>query len=69
MIPLIHFQGQFHAMRERHNMMKKVYPDQDNASGIPYAGLTNARPETLDIAKRLEREKAAMPKSIQRIMD
>ena len=69
LIPLIHFQGQFNVIRERHEMMKKVYPDVENAHGVPYAGLTNARPETLDIAKRLEREKAAMPKSIQRIMD
>ena len=68
MIPLIHFQGQFNAMIERHRMMKKAYPDQANASGVPYAGLTNARPETLEIGKRLEREKAAMPKSVQKFM-
>ncbi|MCD6213267.1 MAG: sulfatase-like hydrolase/transferase [Sulfurovum sp.] len=66
MIPLIHFQGQFHAMQVRHNMMKKVYPDQDNASGVPYAGLTNSRPETLEIGKRIEREKAAMPESVRK---
>ena len=55
-------------MRVRHEMMKKVYPDQDNASGVPYTGLTNARPETLDIAKRLEREKAAMPEKVRKYM-
>lgn len=65
MIPMIHFQGQFTAMRERHEMFKKKYPDVENGRGIPYTGLTNARPETLDIVKRLEREKAAMPKSVQ----
>ncbi|NOR56454.1 MAG: sulfatase-like hydrolase/transferase [Sulfurovum sp.] len=69
LVPLIHFSGQFHAMKERHEMMKKVYPDKDNAHGIPYTGLSNPRSETLDIVKRLEREKAAMPKSIQKIMD
>jgi arylsulfatase len=69
MIPLIHFQGQFTAMRERHELMKKAYPDQDNAHGIPYTGLSNARPETLEIVKRLEREKAAMPKSVQKYMN
>ena len=68
LIPLIHFQGQFNAMRERHNMMKKVYPDQENGHGVPYAGLTNARPETLEIGKRLEREKAAMPESVRKYM-
>lgn len=69
LVPMIHFQGQFTAMRERHELMKKVYPDQENAHGIPYTGLSNARPETLEIVKRLKREKAAMPKSIQKIMD
>ena len=68
MIPMIHFQGQFTAMRERHEMFKKKYPDTDNAHGIPYTGLSNARPETLDIAKRLEREKAAMPSSVREYM-
>jgi arylsulfatase len=69
LVPLIHFSGQFKAMRDRHELMKKVYPDQENAHGIPYTGLSNTRPETLAIVKRLEREKAAMPKSIQKIMD
>ena len=69
MVPMIHFQGQFTAMRERHELMKKAYPDQENAHGIPYAGLSNARPETLEIAKRLEREKAAMPESVQKLMN
>ena len=69
MIPMIHFQGQFTAMRERHEMFKKKYPDADNAHGIPYTGLSNARPETLDIEKRLEREKAAMPASVREYME
>ena len=50
-------------------MFKKAYPDQENAHGIPYTGLSNARPETLEIVKRLEREKAAMPKSVQKYMN
>ncbi|NRB41423.1 MAG: sulfatase-like hydrolase/transferase [Pseudomonadales bacterium] len=69
MIPMIHFQGQFTAMRERHEAFKKKYPDVENAHGIPYTGLSNARPETLDIAKRLEREKAAMPKSVRKYIN
>ena len=69
MVPLIHFEGQFAAMRERHELFKKAYPDQENAHGIPYTGLSNARPETLAIVKRLEREKAAMPASVRKYMD
>ena len=68
LVPMIHFQGQFTAMRERHELMKKAYPDKENAHGIPYTGLSNARPETLEIVKRLEREKAAMPSSVRKYM-
>ncbi|MEH6571152.1 MAG: sulfatase-like hydrolase/transferase, partial [Halioglobus sp.] len=68
MIPMIHFQGQFTAMRERHELFKEVYPDSENAHGIPYTGLSNARPETVDITNRLKREKAAMPSSVRKIM-
>jgi arylsulfatase len=69
LVPLIHFLGQFNAMRERHELMKKAYPDMSNAHGIPYTGLSNARPETLEITKRLEREKAAMPASVRKYMN
>ncbi|MEH6581646.1 MAG: sulfatase-like hydrolase/transferase [Halioglobus sp.] len=67
-VPMLHFQGQFATMRERHEMMKKAYPDAPNAHGIPYTGLSNARPETLDIVERLKREKAAMPASVRKYM-
>ena len=69
LVPMIHFLGQFKAMRERHELMKKAYPDIPNARGIPYTGISNARPETLEITKRLEREKAAMPASVRKYMD
>ena len=55
-------------MRERHEMLTKAYPNQANGSGIPYTGLTNARPETLEIEKRLKREKAAMPEKMRQYM-
>jgi len=68
LIPMIHFQGQFTAMRERHELFKKAYPDKPNAHGIPYAGLSNARSETLEVAKRLKREKAVMPRKVRKYM-
>ncbi len=52
----------------QHEMMKKTYPDKPNAHGIPYTGLSNARPETLEIEKRLKREKEAMPSSVRKNM-
>jgi len=68
LIPMIHMQGQFAAMRERHEMFKKRYPDMPNGHDVPYGGLSNARPETLEIGKRLAREKAAMPGSVRKYM-
>ena len=47
----------------------EAYPNKGNARGIPYTGLSNARPETLEIISRLEREKAMMPKGVQELMD
>jgi len=52
MVPLIHTQGQFNRMLARHELFKKKYPDVDNAHGIPYTGLSNARPETKAIGER-----------------
>lgn len=54
LIPLIHTQGQFNAMKARHELFKEKYPDVTNAKGIPYTGLSNARPETKAIGERVK---------------
>lgn len=61
LVPLIHTQGQFNRMRARHELFKKKYPDAPNAHGIPYTGLSNARPETKAIGERVKRNLANMP--------
>ena len=61
LVPLIHTQGQFNRMRARHELFKKKYPDVPNAHGIPYTGLTNARPETVEIGERVRRLIKQMP--------
>jgi arylsulfatase len=61
LIPLIHTQGQFNRMRARHELMKNEYPDRPKAHGIPYTGLSNARPETKAIADQLKRNIENMP--------
>jgi len=61
LVPLIHTQGQFNRMVARHELFKKKYPDVPNAHGIPYTGLSNARPETKAIADRLKRDMKNMP--------
>ncbi|MHC4712871.1 MAG: sulfatase-like hydrolase/transferase [Planctomycetota bacterium] len=61
LVPLIHTQGQFNRMRARHELFKKKYPDKPKAHGIPYTGLSNARPETEAIADQVRRNLQNMP--------
>jgi arylsulfatase len=65
LVPLIHTQGQFNQMVARHQLFKKKYPDVPNAKGIPYTGLTNARPETREIAKRVKAVVDSMPFDVE----
>jgi len=53
LVPMIHTQGQFNKMYARHMLMKRKYPDKHNARGVPYTGLSNARPETIAIGKKM----------------
>lgn len=61
LVPLIHTQGQFNRMRSRHELMKKKYPDKSKAYGIPYTGLSNARPETKAIGEMVRKNIGNMP--------
>ncbi len=61
LVPLIHTQGQFNRMRARHELMKKKYPDKPKAHGIPYTGLSNARPETKAIGEQMRRNIRRLP--------
>lgn len=69
LIPLIHTQGQFNRMRARHELMKKKYPDKKKAYGIPYTGISNARPETKAIADEMRRSMKNMPFNIQEYIE
>jgi arylsulfatase len=69
LVPLIHTQGQFNQMAARHQLFKKKYPDVANAKGIPYTGLSNARPETLAIAERVQKTVDAMPFDVKEYLD
>ncbi len=68
LVPLIHTQGQFNKMRARHELFKKKYPDAENGKGIPYTGLSNARPETKAIADRVRRNIEAMPFDLDELL-
>ena len=69
LVPLIHTQGQFNKMVARHQLFKKKYPDKENAKGIPYTGLSNARPETKEIGERIERYLKNMPFDIKEYLE
>ena len=69
LVPMLQFQGQFNQMRARHELMKMKYPDVTNGKGIPYTGLTNARPETLAIADRVKAAVEAMPFDVKDLLE
>ena len=69
LVPLIHTQGQFNQMVARHQLFKQKYPDVSNAKGIPYTGLSNARPETKAIADRVKAVADSMPFDVEEYLE
>ncbi len=69
LVPLIHTQGQFNQMVARHQLFKRRYPDVSNAKGIPYTGLSNARPETKAIADRVRAVADSMPFDVEEYLE
>jgi arylsulfatase len=69
LVPLIHTQGQFNQMVARHQLFKRKYPDVSNAKGIPYTGLSNARPETKAIADRVRAVVDSMPFDVEEYLE
>jgi arylsulfatase len=69
LVPLIHTQGQFNRMRARHELMKRKYPDKKKAYGIPYTGLSNARPETKAIADGMKRNIQNLPFDVKEYIE
>ena len=43
--------GQFGGMAERHVKLKGKYPDRPPTHGIPYEGIENLRPETIEMVE------------------
>jgi arylsulfatase len=69
LVPLIHTQGQFNAMRARHELFKRKYPDMPEGHGLPYTGLSNARPETKEIGERIKRYMEFMPFDVKEFLE
>jgi arylsulfatase len=55
-------------MRTRHELFKRKYPDVPNGKGIPYTGLSNARPETKAIADRVRATVDSMPFDVEQYL-
>ena len=51
MVPMFPTKGMFTSMRARHEIWKEKYPDSEEARGMPFTGIANARPETIAASK------------------
>jgi hypothetical protein len=50
-------------------LFKKKYPDVSNGKGIPYTGLSNARPETKAMGDRVKAITDSMPFDVQEYLE
>jgi arylsulfatase A-like enzyme len=61
LVPMVHTYSQFDRIRARHELWIEKYPNRAKARGIPFTGLSNARPETTVIGERLEALRKDLP--------
>ena len=50
LINMLHFKEPFNRMRARHELWIEKYPHYERARGPAYTGISNARPETLELS-------------------
>ena len=50
-VPMLHFNASFVRMKERHLELIHQYPDNPQAKGPAFTGISNARPETKELEK------------------
>ena len=51
MLQMFPTKGMFNAMRARHEIWIEKYPHSEEARGLPFTGIENARPETIEASK------------------
>ncbi len=67
MLPMFPTKGMFSAMRARHEIWKEEYPDSKEARGLPFTGIENARPETINASKpRFNKDE--VPFDVEKVM-
>lgn len=67
MLPMFPTKGLFATMRARHEVWKEKYPDSDEARGLPFTGIENARPETIKASQPRFRKKD-LPFDVEKVM-
>ena len=67
MLQMFPTKGLFNAMKARHELWKEKYPDTQEARGMPFTGIANARPETIE-ASRPRFESGEVPLDIEELM-
>jgi len=51
MLPMFPTKGMFSTMKARHELWMEKYPNAEEAKGLPFTGIANARPETIRASK------------------
>jgi len=51
MLPMFPTKGMFSTMKARHQIWIEKYPNANEAMGLPFTGIANARPETIKASK------------------
>lgn len=67
MLPMFPTLGMFNSMKARHEVWKEKYPDSEEAKGLPFTGIENARPETIKASKpRFNKDE--VPFDVEKVM-
>jgi arylsulfatase A-like enzyme len=69
LVPMVHNYSQFDRIRARHELWIEKYPHRPKARGIPFTGISNARPETLAIETDIEALRDRLPFDPLEFMD
>lgn len=68
MLPMFPTKGMFSTMKARHEIWKEEYPNSEEARGLPFTGIENARPETIK-ASQPRFNKNEVPFDVQKVME
>ena len=67
MVPMFATKGMFSTMKARHELWMEKYPNVEEAQGLPFTGIANARPETIKASKP-RFKKGDVPFDVEEVM-